>query len=174
MRAMRVDNTLIGFSKAIFWFINGILTFMCLTVLFSKDTQYDNIYSIFGIIFIILCLGIFFLFNLSNYKFFSSLMTDIKINDDKILLSNGKKTKEYNKTQCVEIKCSKVANVWILRFDDRKLYRVSQNEFLTFLPNSFSEWFNHTYIYPDEGNKPRSYPFNKDNFPNAVIDISEQ
>lgn len=174
MRAMRVDNTLIGFSKAIFWLINGILTFMCLTVLFSKDTQYDNIYSIFGIIFIILCLGIFFLFNLSNYKFFSSLMTDIKINDDKILLSNGKKTKEYNKTQCVEIRCSKVANVWILRFDDGKLFRAPQNEYISILPNAFSEWFNREFVYPDGVNKAKSYPFNRENFPNAVIDISEK
>ncbi|MBR0542716.1 MAG: hypothetical protein IJK26_11020 [Clostridia bacterium] len=167
---MRVDNELISWFKIVFWIDNGILLFICLMIIFSKDTSN----KILSIVFAILVFGVFFLPNLLYYRFFSSLVIDIKTTDETIVLSNGKKTKEYNKTQCVEIRCSKVANVWILRFDDRKLYRVSQNEYISISPNAFSEWFNRKFVYPDGINKPISYPFNRENFPNAVIDIFEK
>lgn len=170
MRAMRVDNELISWFKIVFWIVNGILLFICLTIIFSKDTSN----KILSIVFAILVFGVFFLPNLLYYRFFSSLVIDIKTTDETIVLSNGKKTKEYNKTQCVEIRCSKVANVWILRFDDRKLFRAPQNEYISILSNAFSEWFNREFVYPDGVNKAKSYPFNRENFPNATIDISEK
>lgn len=170
MRAMRVDNELISWFKIVFWIVNGILLFICLTIIFSKDTSN----KILSIVFAILVFGVFFLPNLLYYRFFSSLIIDIKITDEIIVLYNGKKTREYNKDQCVEIRCSKASNVWILRFDDGKLFRAPQNEYISILSNAFSEWFNREFVYPDGVNKVKSYPFNRENFPNATIDISEK